>query len=187
MAGNEDPRALRTRRKLVDAYRRILEEGTAEPVSVIALTRRAGVTRSSFYAHFSDTSDLAVAALTDVFEVVASLDSSSRRDAAYTARDVSENSLLEVIRFVHGRRSVYTDLLAHRSEFVAATEDAFAGSAVRTLRAGGHAHGDPEVTARFIAAGAMGVISWWLRERPDLTPEQLAHHLTAIIPADFTR
>jgi AcrR family transcriptional regulator len=184
MVDNPDTRATRTRRRLVEAYRELADEG--EAISASAVAQRAGVRRSTFYAHFASTSDLAVETLTEVFEIVASLDSAGRRDGEATAYEVSETSLFEVIRFVAEHRSVYADLLGSRDEFTLAAEDAFADSALRTLLAQGHVHGDAVVTSRFIAAGAMGVIAWWLRERPGLSEHDLAARLAAIIPADFT-
>jgi AcrR family transcriptional regulator len=184
MTGNSDTRALRTRRRLVEAYRDLADEGGE--ISASAVAQRAGVRRSTFYAHFASTSDLAVETLTEVFEIVASLDSASRRGGEVSAYEVSESSLFEVIRFVEEHRTVYADLLGHRDGFTLATEDAFADSALRTLLAQGQVHGDAVVTSRFIAAGAMGVIAWWLRERPPMSPQQLAARLAAVIPADFT-
>lgn len=187
MAHNDDPRSRRTRGRLLAAFRALADEGGVGGVTVRELVERAGVTRGSFYSHFASTSDLAAAALTEVFEIVASMDSASRRDASATAMRISEDSLREVVDFIDERRAVYGALLAQRDEFALAIEDAFAASAAATLAARGVTSARIDVTARFIAAGAMGVISWWLRTDSPITPGELAAELSAIIPADFTQ
>jgi AcrR family transcriptional regulator len=187
MSDSPDERALRTRQALVSAYRGLVSSHAVTDVSVARVVQRAGVTRSSFYAHFANTDDLAVAALTEVFDVVASADSASRRQGTEPLAEVSEQSLAEVVAFIADRRVVYRDLLARADHFALAVEDAFAERSLATLAAAGHSVADPVVTARFIAAGVMGVIAWWLREASDWTAEELAHHLAAVIPTDFTR
>jgi AcrR family transcriptional regulator len=184
MADNADPRARRTRRLLLAAYDELVDEGV--PVSASAVAKRAGVRRSTFYAHFAGVEDLAAETLTEVFDIVASWDSAGRSGGELSAYEVSENSLFEVIRFVDEHRAVYTDLLGQQSGFAVAAEDAFAQSALRTLLAGAARHGDASVTSRFIAAGAIGVIGWWLREQPALSARELAARLAAVIPTDFT-
>jgi AcrR family transcriptional regulator len=186
MAANLDPRARRTRERLVAAYRELAADRGHDSVTVSDLVDRAGVNRTSFYAHFAGTDELAAEALTEFFEVLASADATSRRSGKQAPSDVSEESLSEVVRFVFDRRSVYAALLRRPDGFARAVEDAFADSSLRTLRAGGQV-ADPEVTARFIAAGVMGVLGWWLADDHGWTPQRLAKELTRIIPADFTR
>ena len=43
----------------MQAYRQLMDEDVTRPVTVTAVVRRAGVTRSSFYAHFTGADDLA--------------------------------------------------------------------------------------------------------------------------------
>ncbi|EME54284.1 HTH-type transcriptional regulator [Rhodococcus ruber BKS 20-38] len=57
-----DPRAVRTRRSILEAYERQLIRGI-EVDSVAALARAAGVSRSSFYCHFKSVEEVRVAAL----------------------------------------------------------------------------------------------------------------------------
>jgi AcrR family transcriptional regulator len=185
MSGNRDVRALRTRHRLVTAYRELVADGSGG-ISVSSVVKRAGVTRSSFYAHFSDASDLAVAALAELFDVVGSVDSASRRRGDESLHDVSEHSLAEVIGFIDARRDEYRELLSRTDRFAQAVEDAFMARSLATLTAAGSTTADPVVTARFIAAGVMGVVAWWLREEPGGTVEELARHLARVIPADFT-
>jgi AcrR family transcriptional regulator len=49
-----DPRVVRTRRMLEQAFADILREKGFQAATVQDITRRAGVNRATFYAHFSD-------------------------------------------------------------------------------------------------------------------------------------
>ncbi|WP_327113655.1 TetR/AcrR family transcriptional regulator [Nocardia sp. NBC_01730] len=61
-----DPRAARTRAKLRAALLTECRERSLEQVSVAAVVRRAGVSRSAFYLHYSDAQALAVDACAEV-------------------------------------------------------------------------------------------------------------------------
>lgn len=47
-----------TRQRLLDAALAILDEEGESGLTTVAITRRAGIAQSTFYVHFSDTSDL---------------------------------------------------------------------------------------------------------------------------------
>ncbi len=185
MVDNGDPRVMRTRRRLVDAYRALLDENDGRRITVTSVAARAGVTRSSFYAHFTGTGDLAVTALGEFIETVIAFARDAVREGG-SKREVNEHATLEMVRFIDRRRDEYGELLAHDADFLRAFEEAFARSALRSLLARAPVLGDPEVTARYAAAGTVSVISWWLRENIELTPEALAHELILAFPIDFS-
>ncbi len=58
MKSLSDPRAARTRLFLQQALGEMLTEQSFASVTVAAITRRAGVNRATFYAHFQDKDDL---------------------------------------------------------------------------------------------------------------------------------
>lgn len=49
-----DPRAVRTRKLLIDAFQNLLAEKSFEEITVQDISRRATVNRATFYAHFAD-------------------------------------------------------------------------------------------------------------------------------------
>jgi AcrR family transcriptional regulator len=67
----KDPRAQRTRRQLHEALLALIAERGYEAVTVQDVLDRAGVARSSFYAHFRDKEDLLFAGFKDVAEAAA--------------------------------------------------------------------------------------------------------------------
>ena len=74
MIDNQDPRAVRTREKLICAFNEAVLGSDPSQMSVSALARAAGVNRTSFYSHFSSPEDLAIHALSDLFDVVGNAD-----------------------------------------------------------------------------------------------------------------
>lgn len=66
--GLPDPRVLRSRAALEAALRDLVTERDLRQISVADLTKRAGVNRSTFYEHYVDVHDLAVAACTSTYD-----------------------------------------------------------------------------------------------------------------------
>jgi AcrR family transcriptional regulator len=66
--GLPDPRVLRSRAALEAALRELVTERDLRQISVADLTKRAGVNRSTFYEHYVDVHDLAVAACTATYD-----------------------------------------------------------------------------------------------------------------------
>jgi AcrR family transcriptional regulator len=66
--GLPDRRVLRSRAALEAALRELVTERDLRQISVADLTKRAGVNRSTFYEHYVDVHDLAVAACTATYD-----------------------------------------------------------------------------------------------------------------------
>ena len=60
-----DPRALRTRKALVDAVLRLLNDHEVSDLNVSQIVKEAGVSRQVFYQHFADRDALILAAAMD--------------------------------------------------------------------------------------------------------------------------
>lgn len=182
---SRDRRVQRTRASLVEAYRGLLDE--EPPVTVSAVVERAGVTRSSFYAHFAGLDELAVAALTDR---IGGLVASARAAvlAGGSTRTVNERVFLELARFLDAHRDTYGALLVGGGAFADSLVRTFADLNLETLHTRARLHADPEVTAHFFAGGIITVLSWWLQsdgEDDSRTPEDLARALIDVAPRDF--
>ena len=70
---SEDPRVRRTRDALGDALIALVQEKPFESITVQDLLDRAGVGRSTFYAHFSDKDDLLLSDVDDFFRHMSEL------------------------------------------------------------------------------------------------------------------
>ncbi|QNA93581.1 MULTISPECIES: TetR/AcrR family transcriptional regulator [unclassified Microbacterium] len=180
---NDDPRVLRTRAKLTSAYLALLEQ-QEHPITVTAVVERAGVTRSAFYTHFRGTGDLAITALSEFSDALVVLARAAVVDGR-SKREVNSRLVSDLTRFIERRRDVYRTLLSSSDQFATAMIEVFADQALTTLRTRRHVHGDPEVTARYMAHGLMGVLTWWLQADEPLSADALAAAISDIAPADF--
>ncbi|RAT96342.1 TetR/AcrR family transcriptional regulator [Brevibacillus sp. Leaf182] len=65
-----DPRVIRTRRLLQDAFASLIQEKDFESITVRDIAERATVNRATFYAHFVDKFELLEAKLTESFMMI---------------------------------------------------------------------------------------------------------------------
>jgi len=178
---SSDPRALRTRRKLVDAFHAAVADADPAAMSVASLTRAAGVNRTSFYSHFASPEDLAIHALSDLLDVIGDA------DILMPAQEASRRALEDIVGFVHERRDSYARVLGPGAapRLLMAVTEAFTERTVASLeRIGTRPPGaDLRVTARFLAGGVLGVIGTWLSDdQSRWTPDELVEALTHCLP-----
>ena len=178
---SSDPRALRTRRKLVDAFHAAVADADPAAMSVASLTRAAGVNRTSFYSHFATPEDLAIHALSDLLDVIGDA------DILMPAQEASRRALEDIVGFVHERRDSYARVLGPGAapRLLMAVTEAFTERTVASLeRISTRPPGaDLRVTARFLAGGVLGVIGTWLSDdQSRWTPDELVEALTHCLP-----
>jgi len=178
---SSDPRALRTRRKLVDAFHAAVADADPAAMSVASLTRAAGVNRTSFYSHFASPEDLAIHALSDLLDVIGDA------DILMPAQEASRRALEDIVGFVHERRDSYARVLGPGAapRLLMAVTEAFTERTVASLeRISTRPPGaDLRVTARFLAGGVLGVIGTWLSDdQSRWTPDELVEALTHCLP-----
>ncbi|TQS39600.1 TetR/AcrR family transcriptional regulator [Cryptosporangium phraense] len=192
MVGNTDPRAVRTREKLVAAFHDAVRTQDPATMTVAALTRAAGVNRTSFYTHFESPEDLAVHALGELFDVVANADIVLRSEHAVTPADASRRALVDIVRFVDERRTSYANLLGPGAAPAVkqAITAAYVERAVEALSRHPNRppHADPLLTAHFLAGGVLGVLGTWLATPdPQHSLDDLVDALVQCLPAWINR
>src|SRR3954471_12869744 len=69
----DDPRIRRTRDALGDALLALMQEKTFESITVQEVLDRAGVGRSTFYAHYRDKDDLLLSDVDEFFQFMATV------------------------------------------------------------------------------------------------------------------
>jgi AcrR family transcriptional regulator len=184
---SSDPRALRTRQKLVAAFHAAVADADPAAMSVASLTRAAGVNRTSFYSHFASPEDLAIHALSDLLDVVRDADILIRAERSVPAAEASRRALRDIVWFVWERRDSYARVLGPGAapRLKHAVAEAIAERTVPSLE---HVEGRPpgtdvQVTARFIAGGLLGAIGAWLGDaQSGMSPDDLVQALTQCLP-----
>ena len=188
MLASSDPRAVRTRQKLVDAFHAGIADGDLSSMSVSSLSRAAGINRTSFYSHFASPEDLAIHALSELFDVVGQADITARTTHSIPAAEASRRALQDIVDFVYQRRESYARVLgsAAAPRLVQGVTEAFTERTVESLsRMPSLPLGaDVKVTARFLAGGVLGVIGAWLsvEDGPSRSPAELVEALVQCLP-----
>jgi AcrR family transcriptional regulator len=189
LKATHDPRAERTRSAIFAAIRELMTERAAS-VSVADIVRIAGISRSSFYAHFAGLDELAAELLRTQFA------------------DIGPDSLdVKVVDRVDGREAArhgYAQLVAHMVENFplyssvldlpltrSAYDHIVEAHANRLLRSvlvldRVPAAMKPDVAISYLAGGALTLISAWMRGHLDVSDDELVEHLVGLLPAWLT-
>ncbi|QHC55412.1 TetR/AcrR family transcriptional regulator [Rathayibacter tanaceti] len=184
--GSADPRARRTRRRVFDAVERIVMQSDgdrAEGIAVSDIVREAGISRSSFYAHFDDAAGVASALLREDL-VVADVTESDSADR--TGADALQRGYSRLVERLVDRHAFHARLRARSSARVA-SDDAVLGTALALHRevlgrVDVPAEVDTDLTATFAAGGVLAVAGAWLAGSLDGTDEEIVDHLVALLP-----
>ncbi len=190
-----DKRVLRTRDVLGDALVKLMHEKPFEEITVQHILEGAGVSRSTFYTHFSDKNDLFLSDAEDFFEMMASALSRhgdrSRRLAP--VREMFEHAaewrpflkatteagkLQDVMEM---GRECFARGIARRLEEMDGREPVAKatgrGVEVRVTGAGpkDRSRGRSVATpvSQMLAGSLMGLMSWWLHAGRGLTAAEM--------------
>ena len=101
-----DPRALRTRKALVDAVLRLLNDHEVSDLNVSQIVKEAGVSRQVFYQHFADRDALILVAAADWV-----LDAYERFAERFEIDNNFEASVVELASVVDGKREAAVRLI----------------------------------------------------------------------------
>ncbi|QHC70238.1 TetR/AcrR family transcriptional regulator [Rathayibacter sp. VKM Ac-2801] len=185
--GSADPRARRTRGRVFDAVERLVMQSDgerAEGIAVSDIVREAGISRSSFYAHFDDAAGVASALLRQDL-VVADVAAGDPADSS--GAEALQRGYSRLVERLVDRHAFHARLRARASARVA-SDDAVLDTALALhrevlARVDVPASVDPELTAVFAAGGVLSVVGAWLAGTLDGTDEELVEHLVALLPA----
>jgi len=101
-----DPRALRTRKALIDAVLRLLNDHEVADLNVSQIVKEAGVSRQVFYQHFADRDALILVAAADWV-----LDAYERFAERFEIDNNFEASVVELASVVDGKREAAVRLI----------------------------------------------------------------------------
>lgn len=172
-----DPRAVRTRQLLLDAFERQLENGQSSP-SVSSLVQEAAVSRSSFYNHFSGAENVGVAAfreLLDAFKPVLREDENQSTPVGVSQvgfeeffSHLAEHRVLCLAVLTPGTQApalaeLHSTLVTHLTAAISSVDSIPAGL-------------DAKRAAVFLVGGILSLLLDWLEE-----PTQTAADLTLLV------
>lgn len=186
-----DPRIVRTRQLLKDAFIDLLQEMDIEKISVNRIAERATINRVTFYLHYRDIPDMLEKMADEMSEDINHVlsDSSSEPEKGYTEGDyaamlvrllehIAENAKFYKVILTSRRTPVFTERLLkmlsssikHRMEMYGV------GIESRYVEAGIQR----EIAIWYGASALIGTIVAWLRKDMPYTPEYLAKQITML-------
>lgn len=181
---SKDPRAIRTRQQIVNAVSTLAHDDAAT-IGIAEIIAAAGVSRTSFYAHFAGLDELALYIFELAFQRLDE-DSPEEPTPGSPTEVVGLTSFMgRVVEHYVENRVLYSAVLAASISFDLVT-DAITLLTTRILSLMKN-HLAPQGTTPAIVATALasatnGLLSAWLRGDLDATPKQLTEELTRLLP-----
>ncbi|QHC58319.1 TetR/AcrR family transcriptional regulator [Rathayibacter sp. VKM Ac-2760] len=177
-------------------HRAIIDLATARDVSsltVSEITDRAGVNRSTFYAHATSAAELLCAALGDELDAIRDDYLGTLRSGAATDATIRHGTA-RILGHLEGRRELYLrafDAAGGDSGVRAMLAGHFRAAVLATLETGSLdlPDGDglgaflPDATASFLASGSAGLMEEWLRLPAPRTPETYLAAYRRLLPS----
>jgi AcrR family transcriptional regulator len=183
-----DPRAVKTRRAIFDAVERLASstEGSDADLSVSNVVRLAGVSRSSFYAHFPDLRAVASGFLRETFADIADAGDDLRRAEQLSGGQTARLGYRRLVDHLVDNHAFYSTVsgLPLLREAYDEMVTVYAREIIEaTLRsAGGSADVPLEVAATYVAGGALTLIRAWMQGLVDGTDDELIENLVTLLP-----
>jgi AcrR family transcriptional regulator len=170
----QDRRSQRTRRLVIAAMMDLLLEKRYSAISVQDILDRAGIGRSTFYAHYFDKEDVLASVTEQMLDTFGH--ELSRRDAGHGIVPS-----LELFRhaYEHPRRQHFQAMMrGHAGELVReVAQTTLSRTIERALApAGAQTHPPavpPSVAAQYMAGAFLNLFIWWLEAEMPYPPEQM--------------
>lgn len=194
-AARAEPRARRTREKVMAAFLEAAPELSLENLTVAELCRRAGVHRVTFYAHWPDIDTLAVEVFAELIDRIADVPDTVA-DAAGSAADLSA-TYLRALRLelagIREHRATFNSLFSSNNDaglrrHLTAVHQARAELAIEHLKQHGVTvpDGPHGYAAAFIAGGVVAALAMWAAASDD-DLAKAAQAIEAQLPAWWPR
>ncbi|WP_432565426.1 TetR/AcrR family transcriptional regulator [Kineococcus sp. SYSU DK003] len=192
-AESGEPRALRSRRLLIDALLALLAERPLADLTVAELCRRAGVNRATFYGHWADQRALASEAFTELVDRLAEVPTDELGGLGDPeAAGRYQDSLRGQLQYVAEHRTTFRALFGSDADagFRRSLTDALARRAdlaVRVWIDRGVAPADtPPEFVRYLAGGLVAVLAGWADGEDD-DVDATARRIQQLLPAWWPR
>ena len=181
-----DARVIKTKNKLLTAFKSLAEEKEFEDITVNEICERACIRRATFYKHYADKYDFLkyyVHSLRDEF------DKSFRTKNAYTTTEYYVEYVKAITDFLTEnehivKNALKSDLLPTLIDIV--KEQNYVDTAKRLHEGVKHGMTLPasvEVTAAMLTGAVAHVLLTWYQKGKPLPPEELTAEISAVIRA----
>ena len=179
-----DPRVRRTRMALQNAMKALAQEQDYETVTISDLTTRAGVNRATFYQHFQGKEDLLSSIIEDLIEVMSEETARFVTEVPDFRYPVAPSFLVALFLRIEQESDFYSSLLGRggsafvRDQMLRYLEQLIGTHVTRLPEAvpiAGRLVGvPPTLTARILASGLLGSLTWYLENARYFSAEDAA-------------
>jgi AcrR family transcriptional regulator len=170
-----DKRIVQSRAALRGALLKLLTQHRLPEISAAMIAEQAGVGYATFFRHYADAEalalELAEEATSEVYQATL---------PAYAARDF-HGALNTLADHVHHNRATVRTLLVSAGPAIqeAVTEQAI--NRISTLPETLGVNVPPELAIRYIVAGSVVILKWWLDKAPETPPIRIADLLYQLV------
>jgi len=171
-----DRRSARTREALRGALVDLIAERGWDDIAVQDVCERANIGRSTFYSHYPNKDALLVGGLEDL-QAELQRQAQAQADRSHGMIDTPGGFrfALGLIEHAHEQRKIFRGMIGRRSGYV--VQQRFREMVIRLVSEELPASTDGlprQAAARWLAAGFVELLSWWVEQRAPLPPAELA-------------
>lgn len=176
-----------TKKQIQDALISLyLESRDMEQISVSALSKRAGVARTTFYAYYDDAYDVMQDVQDSLIEGLEKIDRRSDRISIGTdEHSFSTFGAVDTLRFLADNRDAFVALLCDGGEptFVHKVKTHIKNHLMEMFKKTNADIDEPDIVAEFVGSAMLSANCYWLKERPDLSPEEASSVILRLVDA----
>ena len=185
--GRVDPRVLRTRQLLRDAFITLVGQKRFEDITTQDITEQATLNRATFYLHYRDKNDFLIRSMR---EVLAELEHNVEVPATASKQ-------LEVDAIIDPLIAVFDHFAQHAQFYYIMLCEVAAPPVINevqrfiegvALRWVAHLQPDPThqlvdigTVVKFVSTACIGLLRWWLENNMPYPAEQMAHQFLNLI------
>ncbi len=183
-----DPRVLRTRKLLKESILDLLTEKSFEEITIQDITDRASLNRVTFYLHYDNKLDLLQHAS---YEILDKLVESYGGRTIFSFPKGAHSIIQANFEHLQKYQFFYKAVLGRDGvlPFIRALEDYVYQSNLKRLR---EERGqdleitlEREINLRHLAAGLVGIASWWMENDQPCSPAEMADRLEVIFQEGY--
>jgi AcrR family transcriptional regulator len=176
-----DPRVLRTRQLIRDAFVELLEEIDLEKITVNRIAERATINRVTFYLHYRDIPDMLERIADDILNQML--------EAMSTASDEPGDVLIHMLEHIAENAKLFKLMLATKrnpvfsERFLATTMNRISGKIEEHFKSTElHKVVPVDIGSWYLSSAIIGTIVFWLRHDTPFRPEFLAKKIQHLFP-----
>ncbi|KRE67417.1 TetR/AcrR family transcriptional regulator [Paenibacillus sp. Soil750] len=178
-----DPRVLRTRLLIREAFIELLQELEVEKITVNRIAERATINRVTFYLHYKDIPDMIDKLAEEMINEIQAIFQEAPDPPGFTIQillnmleHIAENSNFYKVLLASKRIPVFTErLMKLIADFITIRMDKLEASSTVNLKV------KKDITIWYGSSAIIGTIVFWLRNDLPYTPVFLAAQLAELL------